>query len=214
MTETKICGITAAEDAVTAVAAGASYLGVVFTPGARRVEPALARDIVLAAGQTPVIGVFAGRLRVSEILDITAAAGFAGMQLAPPHSTADARRIRAMGYLVWRSMPLESDRDLAWLAGVREAASAVVVGPPPRHGVGGNPVLLPLELAREARAHLPGHQMVLTGGLTPHNVGNAIAEVRPDIVELALGDPTRAGSTDAGRIQQFMEAVIASYAPR
>jgi phosphoribosylanthranilate isomerase len=110
-------------------------------------------------------------------------------------------------------MPLESERDLAWLAGVREAATAVVVGPKGRNGLSGTQELLPLYLAREARAHLPGHQMVLSGGLTPENVGEAIAEVRPDIVSVTTGLDLLPGVKDARRIQQFMEAVIGHCSP-
>lgn len=213
MIETQISGITRPEDAVAAAAAGVSYLGVIFTPGPLRVTESLAREIVLAAGRVPVIGVFAGRLHVSEILRLSAEVGLAGVQLSPPHSTADARRIRAMGLQVWRTMPLESERDLAWLAGVREAATAVVVGPKTLNGVSGTQVSLPLYLAREARAHLPGHQMVLAGGLTPDTVGQAIAEVRPDIVSVTNGLDLLPGVKDARRIQQFMEAVLGHCSP-
>jgi phosphoribosylanthranilate isomerase len=213
MIETQISGITRPEDAVAAAAAGVSYLGVIFTPGPLKVSESLAREIVLAAGRVPVIGVFAGRLQVSEILRIAAEAGLAGVQLSPPHSTPDARRIRAMGLQVWRTMPLENERDLAWIAGVREASTAVVVGPKALNGVSGTPVSLPLYLAREARAHLPGHQMVLAGGLTPDNVGEAIAEVRPDIVSVTTGLALLPGVKDARRIQQFMEAVLGHCLP-
>jgi phosphoribosylanthranilate isomerase len=213
MIETRIAGLTRPEDAVAAVAAGASYLGVQFTPGPARVTQSMAREVVLAAGGVPVIGVFAGRLQVSEILRISAEVGLAGVELSPPHSTSDARRIRAMGLLVWRTATLQSERDLAWIAGVREAASAVVVSPRAPNSVSGDRELLPLYLAREARAHLPGHQMVLAGGLTPDNVGEAIAEVRPDIVSVAAGLDLLPGVKDPQRIQQFMEAVLGSYSP-
>jgi phosphoribosylanthranilate isomerase len=213
MTETRIAGLTRPEDAAAAVAAGASYLGIQFTPGPARVTERMAREVVLAAGRVPVIGVFAGRLHVSEILRIAAEVGLAGVELSPPHSTADARRIRAMGLLVWRTATLRTEGDLARIAGVREAASAVVVAPGALNGVSGDRDLLPLYLAREARAHLPGHQMVLAGGLTPESVGEAIAEVRPDIVSVAAGLDLLPGVKDAKRIQRLMEAVLGSYSP-
>jgi phosphoribosylanthranilate isomerase len=213
MIETQISGITRPEDAVAAAAAGVSYLGVIFTPGPFKVNESLAREIVLAAGRVPVIGVFAGRLQVSEILRTSAEAGLAGVQLSPPHSTTDARRIRAMGLQVWRTMSLETERDLGWVSAIREASTAVVVGPQAFNGVSGTPLSLPLYLAREARAHLPGHQMVLAGGLTPDNVGEAIAEVRPDIVSVTSGLDLLPGVKDARRIQQFMEAVLGHCSP-
>jgi phosphoribosylanthranilate isomerase len=55
--------------------------------------------------------------------------------------------------------------------------------------------------------------MVLAGGLTPDCVGEAIAEVRPDIVSVAAGLDLLPGVKDPQRIQQFMEAVLGSYSP-
>jgi len=83
----------------------------------------------------------------------------------------------------------------------------------PLNGVSRTQLLLPLYLAREARAHLPGHQMVLAGGLTPDNVGEAIEEVRPDIGSVSAVPDLLPGVKDARRIQHFMEAVLGSCSP-
>src|SRR5262245_47021871 len=48
MTRIKICGITNLEDALAAVDAGADMLGFVFADSTRRIEPAVAREIIAA----------------------------------------------------------------------------------------------------------------------------------------------------------------------
>lgn len=52
-----------------------------------------------------------------------------------------------------------------------------------------------------------GRQLVLAGGLTPENVGAAIATVRPYGVDVSSGVESRRGVKDPGRIAAFMTAV-------
>lgn len=193
-----------------AAAAGASYLGVVLAAGPRRIKSATAAAIVRAAGGVPVVGVFGG-VQASQIMRVAREVGLAGVELAAPNSTAVARRVRAAGFLVWRRIRLTTERELEWISPVREGSSAVVVELAESPGLGDSEVLLPLYLAREARAHLPGHQMVLAGSLTPETVGEAIAAVRPDIVDVSHGVEGPTGFKDPQRIARFMEAVVGHY---
>ncbi|MEO8199779.1 MAG: phosphoribosylanthranilate isomerase [Gemmatimonadota bacterium] len=211
--EVKICGLTRSEDAARAAGAGASYLGVVFAPSPRRIDTATGKQIVKASGGVPVLGVFAGQ-QVSEILQICTAAGLAGAQLQGLYSTADARRLRESGILVWRVARLASEADLGWLLQLREASSAVLVEAATPQALGGTGVSLPLYLAREARANLPGHQMVLAGGLTPRTVADAISDVRPDVVDVSSGIELRPGVKDPEKMMRFMEAVVGHHTTR
>ena len=62
-------------------------------------------------------------------------------------------------------------------------------------------------LAREARARLAGSTMVLAGGLTPDTVGEAVALVRPEVVDVSSGVEHLPGIKDPDKIARFLEAV-------
>jgi phosphoribosylanthranilate isomerase len=203
----KICGLTRAQDAAVAVAAGADYLGVVFAGGPRHVTAQAAAEVAQAAGLVPVFGVFAEQ-SVDEILRITRAASLAGAQLHGTYRREDAARLRAEGLRVWRVARLAGPEDLGLLREAAVDADAVLVEPRVPHVTGGSGVALDLVLAGEARARLGGGAMVLAGGLTPQTVAAAVALVRPDIVDVSSGVERLPGIKDPDKIARFLEAVV------
>jgi phosphoribosylanthranilate isomerase len=202
----KICGLTRPQDAAAAVEAGAAYLGVVFAGGPRRVSLQIAARISAAAGATPVFGVY-GQQRVDDILHTSDAAGLRGAQLHGPYPTSVAARLRASGLEVWRVVRIAAPHDLDTLDEAVPEADAVLVEPLVPQAWGGAGVALDLAVAREARARLAGSRMVLAGGLTPASVGEALALVRPEVVDVSSGVESLPGIKDPDKIARFMEAV-------
>jgi len=203
----KICGLTRPEDAEAAGSAGASYLGVVFAGGPRRVSVPAATRIVGASGSIPVFGVF-GDQSVEEILRISDEAGLRGAQLHGPYASSSAAGLRERGLLVWRVVRVGVAADLDRVEEAGREADAVLVEPRVPHLAGGTGVPLDRALAREARARLEGHTMVLAGGLTPTTVAEAVALVRPEVVDVSSGVESLPGKKDPEKIARFMEAVF------
>ena len=203
----KFCGIVQPGDATVAAEAGAAYLGVVFAGGPRAVTVLGAREVVRAAGGVPVLGIFAAQ-SPDEILRIGEKAELSGAQLHGPYSRADAARLRAHGLEVWRVARIAGPSDLDTLGETVLDSDTVLVEPRVPHALGGAGVSLDLELGREARSRVVG-PMALAGGLTPDNVGQALVQVRPEIVDVSSGVERRPGIKDPNTIARFVEAVFA-----
>jgi phosphoribosylanthranilate isomerase len=60
------------------------------------------------------------------------------------------------------------------------------------------------DLARRAREI--GHPIVLAGGLTPGNVGAAVAQVRPFAVDVSSGVELAPGRKDPAKVRAFIAA--------
>ena len=203
----KICGLTRPVDAERAAAAGASYLGVVFAGGPRRVSLAKAADVVAASRGVPVLGVF-GAQSVEEILTLTRGAGLSGAQLHGSYPHDDAARLKSAGLIVWRVVRIASPADLDRLGEASLDADTVLVEPRVSHVDGGGGVPLDLAIAVEARSRLAGARMALAGGLTPETVGAAVALVRPDVADVSSGVESLPGIKDHEKIARFLEAVL------
>jgi len=203
----KFCGIMRPGDAAVAAAAGAGYLGVVFAGGPRAVTVTQAREVVKAAAGVPVVGVFAAQ-SPAEILRIAEQADLSGAQLHGVYSGDEAALLQQHGLEVWRVVRMAGPVDLDLLDAAGLNSDAVLVEPRVGHALGGTGAQLDLALATEARARLAG-PMALAGGLTPDNVGPALARVRPDIVDVSSGVERGPGVKDPQIIARFVEAVFA-----
>jgi phosphoribosylanthranilate isomerase len=203
----KICGLTRPEDAAHAAAAGASFLGVVFAGGPRRVSFARAADIAAASRGVPVLGVFSEQ-PVEEVARISRETGLAGAQLHGTYDGDDAAMLAEAGLIVWRVLRIARPEDLDLLHETLHHAGAVLIEPRVPGTEGGAGVPLDLSLAVEARKRLPDSRMALAGGLTPETVGRAVALVRPDIVDVSSGVESLPGIKDHEKIARFLEAVL------
>jgi phosphoribosylanthranilate isomerase len=206
MVEVKICGLTRAVDAELADAAGAAYLGVIFAGGPRERTPLEARA-TLSGRRARKVGVFAAQ-SPSEIGDI---AGTVGLDVVQLHDTGNPDRIRevraATGLEIWAvvrtpdGMLRDDAEELA------AAADALVVDALVPGRLGGTGVAIPWGMLGESLDAMDsGHRIVLAGGLTPENVGEAISYVSPMVVDVSSGVESAPGIKDHARIRAFVAA--------
>jgi len=192
----KICGITSEEDALLAVALGADALGFVFAPSTRQVSPDDVRDIVRRLPhETITVGVFRDELP-RRVVEIVNRVGLGGAQLHGRETVADARWVRARVSFLIQAFAA-GDPAVADSAG---GPADIVLLDAPDPGSGR---VFDWRLADG----VPGSvHMLLSGGLTPENVGKATSLVRPWGVDVATGVEAVPGRKDAVKLRRFIEA--------
>lgn len=215
MSEVKIkfCGITRTQDAEAAVEAGAWAIGLNLWKGSpRQCKPAVAAEIAAAyRRRAQVAGVFVNAtldhvMRTADELGLTMLQ-FHGDE-GPAYCAEAARRT---GAKVIKAVRVRGGEDLQALAPFHtdfHLLDSYVKGVP-----GGSGATFAWDLVRTHTPRGPrGSEpvpIILAGGLTPENVGEAIAIVRPFAVDVAGGTESAPGIKDHGRLSAFAEAVAA-----
>jgi len=206
-TEIKICGLTRSIDAEYADAAGVEYLGVIFAGGPRERTAAQARD-TLSGRRARKVGVFAAQ---SEE-EIASHVGTVGLQVVQLHAGADAERVdrvrAATGAEVWAVVRTPDGALPDGVAELCEAADALLIDSHVPGALGGSGVRVQWDRLGESLDALDYHpRIVLAGGLTPENVGEAIDLVAPNVVDVSSGVEASIGVKDHARIRAFVAAV-------
>jgi phosphoribosylanthranilate isomerase len=195
MTAVKICGITRLEDAQLAADLGASFVGVVLWPGSPRgTTLEFAQDVCRALPGARVVGVFVNP--AARELDEAYAAGIRWAQI---HGEVPAGESEYGGMIIVRAMSLD---QVPAAPRSREEIVLLDAHDPVRHGGTGRTI----DWARAA-AVASTRRVMLAGGLTPANVREAIARVRPFAVDVASGVEASPGIKDPARLRAFMTAV-------
>ena len=193
----KICGITLAEDADAAVKAGADAIGFVFWPGSPRlIDPYRARAI--AATLPPfvtTVGVFVNQ----PIEYVTGVASLVRLGAVQLHGDETTEYAAALSRPVVKAMSLGDERVTAWPA---QTTVLLDVHDPVRRGGTGRTIDW-----TAAAAVAAGRRILLAGGLTPDNVAEAVARVRPFGVDVSSGVERTPGVKDHQRLRALFEAL-------
>ncbi len=200
----KICGITNREDALAAIDAGADALGFNLFPGSKRhvrLEDLLpwlpapgGRVLRVAVMVNPTLDEI---LRVQPLFDVVQLHGQESPALCAAAATTGA---------LWKAFPVAEPLDPAPFR-----AHALLVDSSAPGAFGGTGVLVDLDHAARFVRASAARPVWLSGGLTPGNVAEAVAKVRPFGVDAASGvevpgDPRR---KDPARVRAFVAAARA-----
>ncbi len=209
-TDVKICGLKTLEALEAAIAAGASHYGMVFFPRSpRNIGLSNARTLV-EAGRGRIVSVaLVVDATDAEIEAIIAAADPDMIQLHGSETPARAAEIRALAHRpIIKAISVAAEGDAERAFAYRGATDLILFdAKPPRDESGalpgGNGLRFDWRLLAPVRGKLP---FMLSGGLTPDNVGEAIAMTRAAIVDVSSGVESAPGEKDVALIRQFVTA--------
>lgn len=205
MTLIKICGVTLADDAARVAAAGVDFIGLNFWPKSKRYLAAERAPMIAGAARTSgvakIVGVFVDADR-DVIVETAQAVQLDAVQLHGDESPEDLAAIAAATKLpVWKAIPAHDIDNLdQW-------RTEMILLDTPQAGRGGGGTPFDWALAKEARRRFPERHIVLAGGLDPHNVAAAIAQVAPYAVDVATGVEAAPGVKDPAKVAAFVAAV-------
>jgi|ERR1700740_1669817 phosphoribosylanthranilate isomerase len=203
MVRVKICGITKLEDAKLAAELGAHAIGLNFHPESPRcLSPAAAAELVRRIPPfVATVGIFVN-WAAEPVIALCQALGLSSAQLhgdEPPQVVERVARLLP----VIKALRIGQGSNAPEFSRFR-AASAFLLDTPAAAHYGGTGTTGNWHAARTAAQT---QRIILAGGLTPENVGEAIRIVRPYAVDVASGVEARPGKKDPAKLRTFFEEV-------
>ena len=207
MVRVKICGITNPGDARLATELGAHALGFNFyEKSPRAVSPADAWDMRRKlAPFVSAVGIFVD-WKPSAVMALATSLGLDAVQL---HGDECARHVDdcSKRLPVIKALHVGAEFSEKLLSRFPAASAFLLDAAPDANKpgqLGGTGRTVDWSLAQKLTAN---HIIILAGGLTPENVGEAIRTVRPYAVDVASGVESRPGKKDPGKLRAFFDEV-------
>lgn len=198
MVRVKICGITAVEDALLAVEAGADALGFVFhDKSPRNISPENARAVIQALPPfVQTVGLFVN----ASIETVNDVSDFCGLDLVQLHGDESPEFCKLVNRRVIKAFRIKDRSSLDPLGDYRVAGYLLDAWVPSAYGGTGHS--FNWELAVEAKRY---GTIILAGGLTPENVSQAVAKVAPYGVDVSSGVESAPGRKDTEKVREFVQ---------
>jgi phosphoribosylanthranilate isomerase len=207
MTEIKICGITRVDDALCAAGCGADAVGFIFHPASPRyIAPERAQQIVAALPRgTATVGVFVNR----EAEDVARTAADCGLDLIQFHGDESPEYCRRFPpERIVKAVFPRSPEDLRALDAYEVRAFLVDARDADRYG--GTGKRADWDLAAGLAKVRP---LILAGGLSIDNIGEALAAVAPGAVDINSGCERSPGIKDHDRMKRIIGLIRAREVP-
>lgn len=209
MTDVKICGITTPEMTFVAAGAGARFVGFVFVPQSPRfIDCERAR---LLSRQLPT-GVRSVGLFVNpddETLSrVLGAVSLDMIQLHGEESPARIQEIKSRYHLpIIKAVSISGTDDVTKIDDYLPVIDWILFdakAPENSNIAGGNGTPFDWTILKGRKFPKP---WMLSGGLTPDNIGDALSILSPDAVDVSSGVESSRGIKDADKIREFIQAV-------
>ena len=198
MVRVKICGITSAEDAITAVEAGADAIGLVFyEKSPRHISTGQASEIVrIIPPFIQVVGLFVN----AEVGTVNATADLCRLDLVQLHGDETPEYCSQVNRRVIKAFRIKGDGIPETMKDYQVNGNLLDAWSPLAYGGTGS--VFNWNTAREAKKF---GCLILAGGLTSDNVLSAIEIVKPYAVDVSSGVESNPGRKDPDKIRDFIK---------
>lgn len=203
MVRVKICGITKLEDAKLAVELGAHAIGLNFySQSPRSISPANAAELIDRLPPfVSTVGVFVN-WEADPVVALCRALHLSAAQLHGDETPEVVNAVAAQLQVIKALRVGQGSQTPAYSK--FRCAGAFLLDAAQQGQYGGTGTTANWHLARAAAQ---SQRIILAGGLSPENVGEAIRVVRPYAVDVTTGVESRPGRKDPAKLRAFFEAV-------
>jgi len=203
MIRIKICGITNERDALWAVELGVDALGFIFAESPRRMHPGMVKKIVsLLPPFVDRVGVFVNEDE-QKVEEIARTCSLTSLQFHGEESPFYCQKFGK-----WKIIKSFRIKDKRVLKGIpRYKVDAYLLDTYSIGKQGGTGKTFDWEIAKEVRRF--GVPIILSGGLNPKNVVQAIIKVKPYAVDVSSGVEKEIGVKDYQKLRDFIRKVRA-----
>lgn len=203
MPKVKICGITNTEDALWAAECGSDAIGFIFyNKSPRYIEPDKAKTIIAALPPFIItVGVFVNE-DYNDIRDIADLTGIAAIQLHGEESPSYCNLVE--GKLI-KAIRVKNEKSIETMK--KYDVNAFLLDSFNKDSYGGSGLTFDWNLAKKATEY---GKVILSGGLNPDNVTEAIKKVGPYGVDVSSSVEKSPGIKDKKKVKEFIERVNAT----
>ena len=198
----KICGITRPGDAEQALALGADTIGCVFhAESARHVTAEIAQEIQIAVGNA---GTLVGLFVDPTVEQVHAVLGRIDLDVLQFHGQESPAFCEQFQRPYLKAVAMSADVDLSAVNKAYESARGLLLDSAHEGQFGGTGQRFDWDWIDAGLEN----RLVLAGGLSADNVGEAIRKVRPAAVDVSSGVERDKGIKDSDRMRAFIEAAL------
>jgi len=201
MVTVKVCGITSPEDACVAADAGADAIGLVFAESPRKVNVVRAREIAAALPEDILrVGVFVDA-GLEEVLRVSREVGLDYAQLHGDESPEVVAAVREAGVGVIKALTVRDETSLRDM--IRYDTDFFLLDAYSEKVRGGTGTRFDWGLAEAVRGYA---NILVSGGLGPQNVREAIEFFEPYGVDASSSLEEKPGKKNGERVRRFVGA--------
>jgi len=202
MTKIKICGITNLEDALFAADCGANAVGFLFAKSPRQMKPDQVRKIIEKLPPfVAKVGVFVNEVP-SHIAKLAKEVGLTAVQLHGEEIPEFCASLKPLSVI--KGIRVKNEVDIKMLSAY-DFVSAYLLDSFVQGKKGGTGKVFDWKLALLAKEH--GKPVILSGGLTPVNILEALKKVQPYGVDVSSGVESKPGKKDKKKVKDFIQKV-------
>jgi phosphoribosylanthranilate isomerase len=204
----KVCGITRTRDALYASELGVDAIGFVLAESPRRIEPEKAREISLSL---PPFVSTVGVVVDMDLASLRETATFCGLDWLQLHGNESPEYCKALDFRIIKALRVKDRKSIETMAPYKDCVQAFLLDTYVKGKKGGTGKTFDWSLAKGAKEYGP---VILSGGLTPGTVREAIGVARPHGVDVSSGVETAPGIKDHKKMRSFVEEVRTSMGDR